>query len=203
MRGIASQLMNLVADRVVKPFRHVAPDEFNRGHAADLVRIRLPERAVQWAAGLLAPGFDGLGNLDLLELPCRQSAVVDDHRFARVRIHHAAHVWARVWYSVGMPPEVTELGSLASDDKQRWPPAERQPAFSGTRRIFAQPQLAQCCLQPFPHDAPLPQPHFVHSVRFVLVTAISQIVDQEHAYSGQCQKRLPGPLFDQVWGNHC
>ena len=35
--GIASQLVNLVANGVVKPFRHVAPDELNRGHAADLV----------------------------------------------------------------------------------------------------------------------------------------------------------------------
>jgi hypothetical protein len=44
------------------------PLEFNRGHTAHLVRVRLPERAVQWAAGVLASDFDGLGNFDLLEL---------------------------------------------------------------------------------------------------------------------------------------
>lgn len=117
LRGIAGELVNLVANCIVEPFRHVAPDELNRGHAPDLVRVRLPERAVQWATGLLTPGFDGLGDFDLLELACRESAVVDDHRFARVRIHHAAHVRARVGYPVSMPPEVTELGSLPPDDK--------------------------------------------------------------------------------------
>ena len=137
MCGIAGELVNLVADRIVKPFRHVAPDELNRGHAADLVRVRLPEWAVQWAARLLASGFDGLGNFDLLELTCRESAVVHDHRLARIRIHHAANVWARAWYPVSMAPEVTELRSLTSDDKQGWSPAERQPAFPGTRRILA------------------------------------------------------------------
>src|ERR1700722_2100224 len=109
--------MNLVTNRVLKPFRHVAPDEFNRGHAPDLVRVRLPERAVQWAAGLLASGLNGFGNLDLLELTGRESTVVHDHRFACVRIHHAAHVWARVWYPVGVAPEVPELGSFTSDNK--------------------------------------------------------------------------------------
>jgi predicted ATPase len=117
LRGIASQLVNLVAYRIVKPFRHVAPDELNRGHAADLVRVRLPQRAVQWATRLLAPSFDGLGNFDFLKLARRQSAVVHDHRLARIRIHHAADVGARAWYSVSMAPEVTQLGSFTSDDK--------------------------------------------------------------------------------------
>src|SRR5205807_2745906 len=117
----------------------------------------------------------------LLKLTCRQSAFVHDHRLARVRINDAAHVWTGMWYPVCVSPEVTELRSLPSDDKQGWSPAKRQPAFTRTRRILAQPQLAQCGMQPFPHDAALPQRHFVYSVGFVLITAISQLIDQEHA----------------------
>src|ERR1039457_1882618 len=47
LRGIARLLVNLVADGVVKPFRHVAPNKLDRCHASDLVRVRLPERAMQ------------------------------------------------------------------------------------------------------------------------------------------------------------
>jgi hypothetical protein len=36
-------------------------------------------------------------------------------------------------------------------------------------------------MQTFAHDASLPEPHFVHSVGFVLVAAIPQIIDQEDA----------------------
>jgi hypothetical protein len=71
LRGIASQLVNLIADRIVKPFRHVAANKLDRGHAADLVRVRLPQWAVQWATRLLSPGLDGFGNLDLLKLTGR------------------------------------------------------------------------------------------------------------------------------------
>src|SRR5437879_7736482 len=117
LRGIARELMDLVANRVVKPFLHVAPNELDRCHTADLVRIRLPERAVQWAARLLSPGLNGLGNFDFLEFTCRQAAVVHDHRLARIRIHHASNVWARARYPVSMAPEVTQLGSLTSDNK--------------------------------------------------------------------------------------
>lgn len=58
------QLVNLVADRLVKPFRHVASNEFDRGHAADIVRVRLPQWAIQLSARFIAPCLDGLGNLD-------------------------------------------------------------------------------------------------------------------------------------------
>jgi hypothetical protein len=57
-------------------------------------------------------------------------------------------------------------------------------------------------MQTFPNDTALPQPHFVHSMGSLLVAAISQIVDQEHAQPGQCEKRFPHPLLDQVWWNH-
>src|ERR1700730_3531275 len=71
LRRIASQLVNLVTNGVVKPFRHVAPDALNWGHAADLVRIRLPEWAVQRTTRFLSPGLNGLGNLDFLKLTGR------------------------------------------------------------------------------------------------------------------------------------
>jgi hypothetical protein len=41
-----------------------------------------------------------------------------------------------------------------------------------------------------------------YSRGFVLVAAIAQVIDQEHAQPRQCQKRFPRPLFDQVWRNH-
>ncbi|HTY84986.1 MAG TPA: hypothetical protein VMB19_12250 [Silvibacterium sp.] len=44
LRRVAGQLMNLIAHRVVKPSRHVASDKLDGRHAADFVRIALPER---------------------------------------------------------------------------------------------------------------------------------------------------------------
>src|SRR5216684_29543 len=83
---VASQLVNLVTNRVIEPSRHVAPDEFNRRHAADLVRVCLPQRTVEWTAGFVASAFDRLRDLDLLKLGQSEAAVVDDDWFARVGI---------------------------------------------------------------------------------------------------------------------
>jgi hypothetical protein len=57
-------------------------------------------------------------------------------------------------------------------------------------------------MQAFPRDAALPQPHFVHSMGFVFIAAIPQIVDEKDPYTWEGEKRFPRPLFDQVRGNH-
>lgn len=41
--------------------------------------------------------------------------------------------------------------------------------------------VGQFQLAHYPHDATVPQSHFVYSVEFVLVATGSQIIDQEHA----------------------
>ena len=74
-----------------------------------------------------------------------------------------------------MAPEIAQLSSLAAHDEQRRPPAQRQPALSRTLKLLAQTQFTESRLQSFSHDAALAQPHFVHPVRLVLVTAIPQI----------------------------
>ena len=65
---IAGQLMDLIANRIVKPSRHIAADELDRRQTADLVSISLPERTVKRSTSLVASGLDALGNLDLLKL---------------------------------------------------------------------------------------------------------------------------------------
>src|SRR6202795_1141881 len=115
---IARQLVNLVANRVVEPARHVASDEFNRRHAADLVRVRLHERAVHWTPAFAASDLDRLRDLDLLKLGQSEAAVVGDDRFARVGIDDAAHVWARARYAVRVPPEVAELRAFTAYDEK-------------------------------------------------------------------------------------
>src|SRR5229473_2091220 len=56
---------------------------------------------------------------------------------ARVWIHDAAQVWARMWYPVSMAPEVAQLGPLTTDNEQRGSCAQCRPAFPGTRRFPA------------------------------------------------------------------
>jgi hypothetical protein len=82
--------MNLVADGVVEPFRHVAPDELDRRHAADFVGIGLPQRAMKLAAGFSAPVLDRFRDLHLLEISRGQPPLIGDDRLPRVGIHHAA-----------------------------------------------------------------------------------------------------------------
>jgi hypothetical protein len=65
-----------------------------------------------------------------------------------------------------------------------------------------QTQFTESRLQPFSYDAALAQPHIIHSVRLVLVTAIPQIIDQEHAHYWQGQKCFSRPCLDQVGRHH-
>jgi hypothetical protein len=85
------------------------------------------------------------------------------------------------WYPVCMPPEITELRSLTTHDKQR--KASRR-AIASTYAHLAESLRNRSSLnvvrKSFPHNAALSQSDFVHSVVFVLVAAISQIINQEH-----------------------
>jgi hypothetical protein len=85
LRRIPGQLVNLIANRVVQPPRHVASDEFDGRHAANFVRISLPEWTVKWPAGSVTSDFDGFGDLHLLEVGDHQAAFVHEHRLPRIR----------------------------------------------------------------------------------------------------------------------
>src|SRR5882672_9337822 len=111
--------MNFVTNCVVEPSRHVAPDELNRGHAANLVGIGLPEWTVEWPAGFVASRFDGLRDFELLKLGRGQSAIIHNHGHSRVGVNNTAHVRARPRYVVSMTPEVAQLCPLPSNNEQR------------------------------------------------------------------------------------
>src|SRR6266567_6854033 len=110
--------MDLVADRVVKPSRHVAPDEFDWRHAANFIRIGLPERAVERPTRLPFPAVDCLGKFGPPEIGGCQSTAVRDHGCSRVGVHYAAEVSPGTRNVVSMPPEVAKLCPLASYDEQ-------------------------------------------------------------------------------------
>src|SRR5229473_6753995 len=112
LSGVAGQLVNLVANGVIEPSRHIAPDEFNRCHAANLVGIGLPQRTVNWPTGLPFPGLDGFGDLDLLKLCDGQPAVINKYRHARVGINHTSQIWPGARHAVSMPPEIAKLRTL-------------------------------------------------------------------------------------------
>src|SRR5208282_4716789 len=54
LRCITRQLMNFIADAVIKPVRQVSTDELHGSHAADLLPVRLPKRAIQESPRLRA-----------------------------------------------------------------------------------------------------------------------------------------------------
>src|SRR5882724_2607223 len=110
--------MNFVTNCIVEPSRHVASDELNRRHAADLVGIGLPQRTVNRPTGLPFPGLDSFGDLDLLKLGDGQPAVIDKYRFACFGIDDAAQVWTRTRHAVSMAPEIAELRPLPTHDEQ-------------------------------------------------------------------------------------
>src|SRR5579864_251511 len=119
--------MNLIADRVVEPPRHVASDEFDGRHAADLVPIGLPEWTMKWPAGFVASGFHRFGDLHLLEVGDRQATFVHEHGPPRIAIDGTTEVWTRARHAIGVPPEITQFCPLAPDDKQRGSSTEGQP----------------------------------------------------------------------------
>src|SRR5882672_1200167 len=142
--------MNFVANCVVEPSRHVASDELNRRHAANLIGISLPEGTMERPARFIASRFYGLGDFELFELDRGQSAIVHNHWHSRVRVHDTTEIRPRTRYVVSVAPEVAQLGPLSSDDEQGGPPTQRQPSFPGTWRVLAQPKFAERCAQSLP-----------------------------------------------------
>src|SRR5262249_23496371 len=141
--GVSGELVNLIADRVVKPPGHVSPDEFNRRHTVDFFRIGLPHWAVSLLARLFVAGFDDLGDLGLAKISDGETAIVNNHRFPCIRVDHTTQAWPGAGDSVRVAPEVTELGSFTPDDKQCRPGADRSPALTRTLVLLLQAHIAQ------------------------------------------------------------
>ena len=138
LRRVAGQLMDFVADRVIKPARHVTPDELNGRHAPDLVGIGLPECAMDRSACFIASGFDRLRDFDLFKFGSRQSALIYDDWSARVGIDHATEIGTRTWYAVSVTPEVSELRPFTADDEQGWSSTQATASAAGeSSRTFA------------------------------------------------------------------
>src|SRR5258708_8431442 len=120
--------MDFVADGIVEPAPHMAPNEFDWRHAADLLFVRLPQCAVKSTATLVAARLNCFRKLDLLEIRRGEALLSDDYRRSRFRVDKASCVRARTRKDIGVPPEVAELRLLATDSKQSWPLTQRQPA---------------------------------------------------------------------------
>src|SRR5581483_10019574 len=107
-------------------------------HAADFVRIRLPEWTMKRPAGFVASGVDRFCDLHLLEVGDHQAAVVHEHGLPRIAIDGATEVWTGARHLISMPPEIAKFCALTADDEQRRPSTQRQPSFAGVRRILSQ-----------------------------------------------------------------
>src|SRR4051794_38600773 len=109
--------MDLVADGIVEPAPHMAPDELDWRHAADLLSVRLPQCAVKSTATLVAARLNGFRKLDLLEIRRGEALLRDDYGLPRFRVDETSSVRTRTRKDIRVPPEVAELGLLATDNK--------------------------------------------------------------------------------------
>ena len=129
--------MHLVGNGVVEEaVTHVPDDEVDWGKASGLLPIRLPEGAVEWAAGVIGclTLTQYFAELHLLEVHCQQAftlrAEVD--RRATVRIDHAALITPAAGDLIGVPPEVPELAAISPQHPYGRTTADRIPTL--TRR---------------------------------------------------------------------
>ena len=141
----------------------------------------------KWATRLIASGTDGLADFDITQT---HSPLIGYEPQSTGLPVSGSTLRSQLTYGPdrelpgmrGAPSN--RAGSLASDNKKQRMVSTQSD--SQRLRELGDSLRSRSSLNvdvpiPFPHDAALPQTHFVHSVGFVLVAAISQIIDQEHA----------------------
>ena len=107
------------------------------------------------------------------------------------------------WYAVGMAPKVAELRSLASDDKRRRSPQIDSQHCANLASPYPIANRSLLCA-PFPNDAALLQPHFVHFVGFVFIPTHSRAIcswNSSAVFGGHGQTHSLGAVdrFDSSW----
>jgi len=115
----------------------------------------------------------------------------------------AARGWTRTWYGLGMAPKVAELRSLASDDKRRRSPQIDSQHCANLASPYPIANRSLLCA-PFPNDAALLQPHFVHFVGFVFIPTHSRAIcswNSSAVFGGHGQTHSLGAVdrFDSSW----
>src|ERR1041385_2356498 len=98
--------MDLVTDGIVEPVPHMAADELDWIHAADLLFVCLPQCAVKGTATLVAARLNCFRQLDLLEIRRGEALLSDDYRLSSFRVDEASCVRTGTRKDIGVPPEV-------------------------------------------------------------------------------------------------
>src|SRR5207247_10344417 len=104
--------------------------------------------------------------------------------------------------TIGMPPKVTQLSAVSSDDKNGRSATQRCPTLTGIRKALAQTQLVQTRVQPFPHNTSIAQLHLVHSHMRLRMGWTAETINKEHAHARKRQERFAGGLVNQLRRNH-
>ena len=111
--------MQLIGDRIVKPFLQILPDKLHGSHALHLAVVRCPKRSID--AGSLVWTFCYLGDLLLRKVRSEVVAAVFVEVFnrrIRVWIEGVAHLRSGLAGDEGVPPKITELTLILAHDEE-------------------------------------------------------------------------------------
>src|SRR5215472_4866036 len=101
-----------------------------------------------------------------------------------------------------MAPEIAELSSLPSYDKQTRTRTRGSPAFARAGTSLAQPHISEGRVQALPHNPLALQLDFIDSMRNLRIAAVTDIVHHEHADTRNGLDSFTRPFLHQVRRNH-
>ena len=145
---------------------------------------------------------DGFRDLHFPEVRAPELILTEDHRAARVGIHHAPIKAATSRARVCMPPKVAELGPLSGYDEQRRRRDLRLPARPRRSMALRQPHVAQRGFQAFTNDSAVAKPDFIHARESIRCHSVPASVDDEHSDARKRQDRLSAPFLDKLRRHH-
>src|SRR5271157_6176702 len=100
-------------------------------------------------------------------------------------------------FQVDVLPEIAELGPLATEDEDGGFRTDLPPSLWPKHA-----QISQGGVQSLAHDFAMAEADFVDPMRLPRIAAVTHVVDQEDAHSGEGEEGFAPPFLDQVRRSH-
>jgi hypothetical protein len=186
---IVGQLVRLVADGIVEPVVHIAPDEIQGCYAPDSLAVGLPERAIDRPSRFqIGVTFAFSGTADYLAQTCfpkvgfRKPAVAEFHARACIRVDDTSEIPSGPSHVIGVPPKVRQLPFVSPYYEQGRSGADLLlPAGASTLVALPQTKIGEAAVQAFADDLSVAQPHFVDAAwRATVADSVPETVNQKY-----------------------